>query len=47
MSYAEVKPAVLQVELHPYLVQADLLRFCRERGIAVTAFSSLGSASYL
>jgi D-xylose reductase len=37
---------VLQVELHPYLAQAKLVRFAREEGIAVTAFSPLAAQSY-
>ena len=45
-SYARVRPSVLQVELHPFLTQEKLLRFCREEGIAVTAFSPLGALSY-
>lgn len=40
-------PEVLQVENHPYLVQANLTRFCAEHGIAVTAFSPLGAGSYV
>jgi D-xylose reductase len=46
LSYARIRPAVLQVELHPYLTQEKLLRFCRESGVAVTAFSPLGAQSY-
>ena len=44
---ARIAPAVLQVEMHPFLVQEKLLRFCRESGMAVTAFSPLGAGSYV
>lgn len=44
--HARIQPAVLQVELHPYLTQQKLLRYCREADIAVTGFSPLGAQSY-
>ena len=41
---ARIKPAVVQVESHPYLPEWDLLDFCRENGIVVQAFAALGHA---
>jgi D-xylose reductase len=46
-SYARIQPSVLQVEMHPYLTQEKLLRFCQEENIAVTAFSPFGASSYV
>ena len=40
--HASVPPAVNQVELHPYLYDAALLRVCAERGVAVHALEWLG-----
>jgi D-xylose reductase len=47
LSYASVRPSVLQVESHPYLVQPKLLKFCQQEKIAFTAFSPLGAPSYV
>lgn len=43
LTYAQVRPAVNQVELHPYNPQIRLLDFCRYHEIGVTAYSPLGS----
>ena len=39
---ARIKPAVAQVECHPYFPQWDLVEFCRENGIVVQAGAPLG-----
>jgi alcohol dehydrogenase (NADP+) len=43
LSKGSIKPVTNQVECHPYLAQSGLLAFCRERSIALTAYSPLGS----
>jgi diketogulonate reductase-like aldo/keto reductase len=39
---ARVKPAVLQVESHPYLPEWELLEYCKRNGIVMQAFAALG-----
>jgi len=39
---ARIQPAVVQVESHPYLPEAELLEFCYEKGIVFLAFAPLG-----
>jgi diketogulonate reductase-like aldo/keto reductase len=39
---ARIKPAMVQVESHPYLPEWELLDFCREHGIVLQAFAPLG-----
>ena len=47
MAYSQIKPAMLQIESHPYLTQERLLRTAAQYDMAVTAFSPLGALSYL
>jgi alcohol dehydrogenase (NADP+) len=39
---ARIKPAVVQVESHPYLPETELLQYCKENGIVLLAFAPLG-----
>jgi alcohol dehydrogenase (NADP+) len=39
---ARIKPAVVQVESHPYLPETELLAFCKVKGIVFLAFAPLG-----
>jgi len=44
VAIARIKPAVVQIEAHPYLPEWELLAFCRQHGIVVLAFAALGHA---
>ena len=44
VAVSRIKPAVVQVESHPYLPDWVLVGFCREHGIVVQAFAPLGHA---
>jgi alcohol dehydrogenase (NADP+) len=39
---ARIKPAVIQVESHPYLPETELLEFCKGKRIVLLAFAPLG-----
>jgi diketogulonate reductase-like aldo/keto reductase len=41
---ARIKPAVVEVESHPYHPQWELQELCKEHGIVLLAFASLGHA---
>jgi D-xylose reductase len=47
LAKCSIRPAVHQLEMHPYLVQPRQLRYCAQERIAVTAFSPLGAPSYV
>lgn len=39
---ARIKPAVVQVESHPYLPQTEILEYCNSNGLVMLAFAPLG-----
>jgi methylglyoxal/glyoxal reductase len=41
LHHCDVKPAVNQIELSPFLTRSKLVTFCRENGVAVESYSPL------
>jgi diketogulonate reductase-like aldo/keto reductase len=42
VAVARIRPAMVQVESHPYLPEWELLDYCREHGTVLQAFAALG-----
>ncbi|XP_043713424.1 NADP-dependent D-sorbitol-6-phosphate dehydrogenase-like [Telopea speciosissima] len=42
LAYSKVKPAVNQIETHPYFQRESLVKFCQKHDICVTAHTPLG-----
>lgn len=40
-AHCKVRPAVNQIEVHPYLPRLDVVNFCHKHGIVVEAYSPL------
>lgn len=44
LKHAKIVPALNEIESHPYNQEQELLDFCREKGIVVSAYTPLGQA---
>ncbi|KAJ8609485.1 hypothetical protein CTAYLR_005437 [Chrysophaeum taylorii] len=42
LAACRIRPAVIQIELHPRLPRADYVKWCQAQGLVVTAYSPLG-----
>lgn len=47
LNVAKIRPAVLQIEHHPYLTQSALIDYVQKEGIAITGYSTFGPQSFL
>lgn len=46
LTYARIKPAVLEIEIHPYLLQERLVTWVKSQGIEVIAYASFGNTVF-
>ncbi|KAJ8652647.1 hypothetical protein O0I10_011725 [Lichtheimia ornata] len=46
LTYCEIKPAVLQIEMHPYLQRQRVVDWFQKQGIQVTAYSQFGPEAF-
>lgn len=47
LTHARIRPAVLQIEHHPYLTQPALIKYVQSEGIAITGYSTFGPQSFI
>ncbi|CAA7391297.1 unnamed protein product [Spirodela intermedia] len=45
LAYAKIRPAVNQIETHPYFQRESLVKFCQKHGVSVTAHTPLGGST--
>ncbi|XP_013186405.2 aldo-keto reductase AKR2E4 [Amyelois transitella] len=43
LTEGNIKPAVLQIEIHPQIIQTDLVSYAQSQGLVVMGYSPLGS----
>lgn len=47
LTVAKIRPAVLQIEHHPYMTQPNLIEYVQSQGLAITGYSTFGPQSFL
>jgi aldehyde reductase len=45
LAYSKIKPAVNQIETHPYFQRESLVNFCMKHGVSITAHTPLGGGA--